>query len=77
MPITITETQPIDTRQTWETPEDIVAPELPIVDPHHHLWDIRTDQTEPRARFEQKVYLCEGISNDIKAAGHNIVQIKS
>ena len=22
--------------------ESILEPELPIIDPHHHLWDIRT-----------------------------------
>lgn len=74
MPITITENQPIETWQARETPEDVIDPKLPIVDPHHHLWDIRTYRTQPGARFEQKVYLCEEISNDIKAAGHNIVQ---
>ena len=21
--------------------EDILEPELPIIDPHHHLWDLR------------------------------------
>ena len=21
--------------------EEVIEPELPIVDPHHHLWDIR------------------------------------
>jgi L-fuconolactonase len=25
-----------------ETPEAVLEPELPIIDPHHHLWDIRT-----------------------------------
>lgn len=23
------------------TPEDILEPDLPIIDPHHHLWDLR------------------------------------
>ena len=24
-----------------ETPEEVLEPELLIVDPHHHLWDLR------------------------------------
>ena len=37
-----------------ETPEDVLEPDLPIIDPHHHLWDIRTfTTTEPYASFEQ------------------------
>jgi predicted TIM-barrel fold metal-dependent hydrolase len=56
-----------------ETPEDVLEPDLPIIDPHHHLWDIRTfTTTEPYASFEQKVYLCEEISNDIRESGHNV-----
>ena len=30
--------------QEWlaqEEPEDVLDPELQIVDPHHHLWDLR------------------------------------
>jgi len=56
-----------------ESPEDVLEPDLPIIDPHHHLWDIRTfTTTEPYASFEQKVYLCEEISNDIRESGHNV-----
>ena len=57
-----------------ETPETVLEPELPIVDPHHHLWDIRRADTEPLASFQQKVYLCEDITTDISNAGHNVVQ---
>ena len=57
-----------------ETPEAVLEPELPIIDPHHHLWDIRNADIEPLASFRQKVYLCEEIMNDIQNAGHNIVQ---
>ena len=57
-----------------ETAETVLEPELPIIDPHHHLWDIRSATMEPHASFQQKVYLCEEITNDIQAAGHNIVQ---
>jgi predicted TIM-barrel fold metal-dependent hydrolase len=41
--------------------EEVIDPERPIVDPHHHLWD----------RDGQR-YLIEEISGDI-ASGHNIV----
>ncbi|MDH3644028.1 MAG: amidohydrolase family protein [Gammaproteobacteria bacterium] len=68
------ENEPITTWLAQETPEPVLEPELPIIDPHHHLWDIRTFETEPYASFEQKVYLCEDVSNDIQAGGHNVVQ---
>jgi len=44
------------------TIEDPIEPELPICDPHHHLWD------RPGNR-----YVLEELSRDI-AGGHNIVQ---
>ncbi len=55
-----------------EVPEPVIEPELPIIDPHHHLWDLRKFSTEPHASFQEKVYLCEEITNDISSAGHNI-----
>lgn len=42
--------------------EDIIAPELPIIDPHHHLWHDR-----PSGR-----YLLEDLAGDL-ASGHNVV----
>ena len=57
-----------------EPPEDVLAPELPIIDPHHHLWDCRDADREPHVRWEQKVYLCEEMSRDIRESGHNVVQ---
>ena len=32
-----------------EVPETVLEPELPIVDPHHHLWDLRKATTDPYA----------------------------
>ncbi len=64
----------IDTWLEQESPEPVLEPDLPIVDPHHHLWDIRPFTIEPHASFEQKVYLCEEMTRDIDASGHNIVQ---
>ncbi len=52
-------------------PEDVLEPELPIIDPHHHLWDMRQAR---RALWEQKVYLCDEMVADIRSSGHNVVQ---
>ena len=51
-------------REAWLTltTEDPIAPELPICDPHHHLWD------HPDSR-----YLLEELLRDT-GGGHNIVQ---
>jgi len=57
-----------------ETPETVIEPDLPIIDPHHHLWDIRKFDSEPHASFQEKVYLCEEITCDIEDGGHNITQ---
>jgi predicted TIM-barrel fold metal-dependent hydrolase len=45
--------------------EDTLEPHLPICDPHHHLWDHRSDRVEPR-------YLLDEILADINS-GHTIV----
>ena len=57
-----------------ETPETVLEPELPIIDSHHHLWDLRKSTANPPAQFLQKVYLCEEFSKDIREGGHHIVQ---
>jgi len=44
-------------------PEAILEPDLPIIDPHHHLWD---DRPEPVSR-----YLLEDVLDDM-SSGHNI-----
>lgn len=41
--------------------EEIIEPELPIIDPHHHLWDMKRNK-----------YLLDELLNDLNA-GHNIV----
>ena len=28
-----------------ETPEPVLEPALPIIDPHHHLWDLRKNNS--------------------------------
>jgi L-fuconolactonase len=66
--------EPLERWLARETPEAVLEPDLPIVDPHHHLWDIRPFTTEPYLSFEQKVYLCHEIVDDIRSSGHNVVQ---
>ena len=39
---------------------------------HHHLWDLRP--AGATNLFEQKVYLCQHIADDINDSGHNVVQ---
>ena len=72
--MTYPENGPIEAFIGNESPEAVIEPELPIIDPHHHLWDLRTADMEPHASFEQKVYFCEDIMNDLRAGGHNVVQ---
>ncbi|MCC7275647.1 MAG: amidohydrolase family protein [Alphaproteobacteria bacterium] len=48
------------------TPEEALEPELPICDPHHHLWEVRHD------RFVEPRYLLDEILKDVYS-GHNIV----
>ena len=47
------------------TVEEPLHPELPICDPHHHLWDLETARIAPR-------YLLDEILEDVRG-GHNVV----
>ena len=53
--------------QSWlaNVKEEALEPDLPICDPHHHLWDLRPAAVQPR-------YLLDEILDDI-AGGHNVV----
>lgn len=61
--------------------EDILDPELPIVDPHHHLWDFaplldRMPATaHPFGAIVRQTprYLLDELLADTRAAGHNVV----
>ena len=68
------ENEPLAQWLAREVPETVLEPELPIIDPHHHLWDLRKATTEPLLSFQQKVYLCDEITDDIERGGHNVVQ---
>ena len=45
--------------------EEVLEPDLPICDPHHHLWDFRQGAVQER-------YLLEEILLDV-TGGHNVV----
>ncbi|HSF31154.1 MAG TPA: amidohydrolase family protein [Candidatus Tectomicrobia bacterium] len=47
------------------TPEEPLEADLPICDPHHHLWDFRAARVAPR-------YLLDEILADVQS-GHNVV----
>jgi predicted TIM-barrel fold metal-dependent hydrolase len=47
------------------TPEPALEPELPICDPHHHFWDMRTE------RVPYQRYLLHELLADIQG-GHNV-----
>ena len=64
------ENAPLEEWLAQEQPEDVLEPEVPIIDPHHHLWDMRGEG----APWEQSVYLCEEMAEEIRASGHNVVQ---
>ena len=50
-------------RDEWlsQTSEEILEPDLPIIDPHHHIWD--------RSNWR---YMIDDIAQDL-ASGHNII----
>ncbi len=60
--------------------EEILEPELPIIDPHHHLWDLRPlipMFPEPRHRFIETLvpaayYTFDHLHQDV-TSGHNII----
>jgi len=45
--------------------EEVLEPELPICDPHHHLWDVRPGAVQER-------YLLDELRDDL-GEGHNVV----
>ena len=58
--------------------EEILEPELPIVDPHHHLWDRRflpappSDHPMARVLRLSELYLLDELTADLRN-GHNVV----
>ena len=70
----IDENRNIDEFQSRAPQEEVLEPHLPIIDAHHHLWDLRPLTRGVISLFQQKVYFCEEIMRDINDCGHNIVQ---
>ena len=68
--MTYSENNKIESFVNRQGHEDALEPDLPIIDPHHHLWDNRASTSI----FEQKLYLCDEIMTDINESGHNITQ---
>ena len=57
--------QPVPGSDAWlaQVQEDIIDPDRPIVDPHHHLWKNRLGRD----------YLLDGLWQDTQS-GHNVVK---
>lgn len=61
--------------------ETALDPDLPIIDPHHHLWDLRPMLPmfpEPRHRFIETLvpaahYTFDQFNAEIAESGHNII----
>src|SRR3984893_6943498 len=55
------------TNHDWlaQVTEEALDPDLPICDPHHHLWDMRTSRVSER-------YLLDEVLEDV-SSGHNVV----
>ena len=56
------EDEPLTQWLAREVPETVLEPDLPIIDPHHHLWEVQSRGT----------YLIEDVLADM-GGGHNIV----
>ena len=54
------------TPPTCREPEEVIEPELPICDPHHHLWDHRKAINDFGIRpYRQGVYTLLEILEDV------------
>ncbi len=59
-------------------PETVLEPDLPIIDPHHHLWDHTTRAAPPpshdfeRAIADSRMYLLPELVADLNS-GHNVL----
>ena len=64
-----------DNLRSWlaRTREDALDPAQPIIDPHHHLWDRRPRPDLPEGTRSHLRYLADDLMEDIRGAGHNVV----
>ena len=55
------------------TPEEALEPEMEIVDPHHHAWDMRELQGfNLFGLFKQQYYMSDELMDDMVGGGHNV-----
>ncbi len=53
--------------------EEALEPDLEIVDPHHHLWDMRVLRGHNfRSIFKQQYYMADELFDDMVGGGHRI-----
>ena len=66
------------------TSEEVIDPEQPIIDPHHHLWDRRPRPESPEGSLTQSeidalpkwigrlplCYLADDLMDDVRGGGH-------
>ena len=75
----------VQNREKWEankasfyawlkqTSEDALEPDLEIVDPHHHLWDMRSlGGFNLFGIFRQQLYVIDDLLDDVVGGGHNV-----
>lgn len=61
--------------EAWlnQTVEDPLEPELEIVDPHHHIWDMRMLKGfNMFGMFKQQYYMTDELVDDFVGGGHNV-----
>ena len=66
---------PDENLKRWlaQTREEAIDPDQPIIDPHHHLWDRRSQPELPPGSRQHRVYLADELIEDIRDAGHNVI----
>lgn len=56
-----------------QTVEEPLEPELPIVDSHHHIWDMRALKGfNMFGMFKQQYYMTDELVDDFIGGGHNV-----
>lgn len=67
--------------QGTQIEEEVLEPDIPIIDPHHHLWDLRAMLPmfpEPRHRFIETLvpvahYTFDQFNAEVSQSGHNVL----
>ena len=61
---------PIDEEWLEQVKEEILEPDIPIIDPHHHLWDRSPVFHNPPLRYDR--YMANDLERDL-SSGHKII----